>query len=46
MLEICDKFNCKFITDEDIDYLIYNDKHEITDEMFDNRTKEFRKLIN
>lgn len=45
MLEICDKLNCKFITDEDIDDLIYTNQKEVTDEMFENRTNEFRKLL-
>ena len=30
MLELCDKLDCKFITDEDIDNLIYENKEEIT----------------
>ena len=45
MLEICDKLDCKFITDEDVETLIREDKHVITDEMFENRTNEFRKLL-
>ena len=45
MLEICDKLDCKFITDEDIDDLIYTNQDEVTDEMFENRTNKFRKLI-
>lgn len=46
MLEICDKLDCKFITDEDIDELIYTNQDEVTDEMFENRTNKFRKIIN
>ena len=45
MLEICDKLDCKFITDEDIDDLIYTNQDEVTDEMFENRTNKFRKLM-
>lgn len=45
MLEICDKLDCKFITDEDIDYLFYENKEEITEEMFNKRTEEYRKLL-
>lgn len=46
MLEICDKLDCKFITDEDIDNLIYEGKEEITEEMFNERTEAYRKLVN
>ena len=51
MLNICDKLNRKFITDEDIDELIMtsiNDdtnEIEITNEMYENRTNNFRKIL-
>lgn len=54
MLEICDKLNCLFITDEDIENCFYescmknlgNDVIELTDEMFENRTKHFKEVLN
>lgn len=45
MLEICDKLNRMFITDEDIDNMLRENKNEITAEMFKNRTEEFRKML-
>ncbi len=45
MLEICDKLDCMFITDEDIDNLFYTNQNEITEEMFKNRTEDFRKNL-
>lgn len=40
MLDMCDKLNTKFITDEDEDEAIHTET-EITEETFDNRTKRF-----
>jgi len=45
MLEICDKLDCKFITDEDIDELFYTDGDTITKEMYDDRTERFREYL-
>lgn len=45
MLEMCDKLDCMFITDEDIDNLFYTNQDEITEEMFKNRTEDFRKIL-
>lgn len=42
ILEICDKLGCKFITDEDIDMLCYTNQDTLTEDMYDNRTNEFR----
>lgn len=44
ILEICDKLDCKFITDEDFEIACYEDK-EITEETFTERTKAFRKML-
>ncbi len=44
MLEMCDKLDCKFITDEDIDNALYTGD-EITEETFDSATEEFRKQL-
>ena len=45
ILEICDKLDCKFITDEDIDYSFYDEKYKITEDTFNTRTEQFRKLL-
>lgn len=50
MLEICDKLGCKFVTDEDIDELLYtkdddDDTIYLTDELFEFRTKKFMELF-
>lgn len=44
ILEICDKLDCKFITDEDFEIACYEDK-EITEETFNERTEKFRKML-
>lgn len=44
ILEICDKLDCKFITDEDFEIACYEDK-EITEETFNERTEAFRKML-
>lgn len=44
ILEMCDKFGCKFITDEDIDNAFYTEK-PITEEDYTNRTEAFRKKM-
>lgn len=44
ILEICDKLDCKFITDEDFEIACYEDK-EITEETFTERTEAFRKML-
>lgn len=44
ILEICDKLDCKFITDEDLE-ITYNEGKNITEETFDERTKAFRKML-
>lgn len=45
LLEICDKLDCKFITDEDFQ-IVCNEGKEITDETFTERTNAFRKMLN
>lgn len=45
MLDICDKLDCQFVTDEDIDDLLYTNQDELTDEMYKNRTEKFRKEL-
>lgn len=44
ILEICDKLDCKFITDEDLE-ITYNEGKNITEETFDERTEAFRKML-
>ena len=44
ILEICDKLDCKFITDEDLQ-IIANEGKEITEETFNERTKAFLKML-
>lgn len=44
ILEICDKLDCKFITDEDFE-ITYNEGKNITEETFDERTEAFRKML-
>lgn len=44
VLEICDKLDCKFITDEDLQ-IIANEDKEITEETFNERTEAFRKML-
>ena len=44
ILEICDKLDRKFITDEDLQ-IIANEGKEITEETFDERTKAFLKML-
>ena len=46
VLEICDKLGCKFITDEDRTRMCYENDFEITEETFNERTEEFRKMLN
>lgn len=45
LLEICDKLDRKFITDEDFQ-IIGNEGKEITEETFTERTNAFRKMLN
>ena len=45
MLEICDKLDCKFITDEDIDNVFRDKQNKITEDTFKARTNQFRKLL-
>lgn len=44
ILEICDKLDCKFITDEDLE-ITYNEGKKITEETFTERTEAFRKML-
>jgi len=44
ILEICDKLDRKFITDEDLE-ITYNEGKKITEETFDERTEAFRKML-
>ena len=44
ILEICDKLDRKFITDEDLQ-IIANEGKEITEETFNERTEAFRKML-
>ena len=44
ILEICDKLDRKFITDEDLQ-IIANEGKEITEETFNERTKAFLKML-
>lgn len=44
ILEICDKLDRKFITDEDLE-ITYNEGKNITEETFTERTEKFRKML-
>ena len=44
ILEICDKLDRKFITDEDLQ-IIANEGKEITEETFNERTEAFLKML-
>jgi hypothetical protein len=44
ILEICDKLDRKFITDEDLE-ITYNEGKKITEETFNERTEKFRKML-
>ena len=45
MVEMCDRLNRLFITDEDIDDAIYSKTYEVTKETFENRTEDFRTFL-
>jgi len=53
ILEICDKLNCLFVTDEEIEELIREaDKEgkdeieiELTNELFESTTNRFKKMV-
>ena len=44
ILEICDKLDRKFITDEDLE-ITYNEGKNVTEETFNERTEAFLKML-